>query len=546
MRPGARPPGESWRALVCGVQSGALVVKLVIVHHHFRPGGVRRVIELATPHLVAYWPEPIRKVVLAAGEEPEAAWLRSFRSKLRGARVTLVVQPSFGYRSELGRTAPNLSQGVAAGIAALVRAAGGEDCLIWAHNLGLGRNLELARELARACHRRGIPLVAHHHDWWFENRWHHFAASRGPGFRTLAGVANAVLPASTHISHAAINRADAAVLRRHFHNQAGWLPNPVSPPARVSPKRVAAVRAWLRRELNEEAPIWLLPCRLLRRKNIAEALLLSRWLRPEAWLITTGGSSSAEEAAYARALHDAARKGRWRLRLGILQGDQNAKWSVPELLAASEAVLLTSLQEGFGLPYLEAAAAQRPLVARELPNIAPDLARFGFTFPQSYREIRVDPALFDWRSEQQRQARAFVQWKRLMPAAAARLVAKPAVLAAGKEPRPVPFSRLTLAAQLEVLAQPVQRSWERCLRLNPFLKLWRQRAAAGTLQISPWPPQAQQWLGGRAYARRFLSLVPPRRGGAPRPGAGQAAQADFLRQKLRANYLYPLLWSPRT
>ncbi len=35
---------------------------MFIVHHHFRPGGVRRVIELATPHLVAHWPERIRAV----------------------------------------------------------------------------------------------------------------------------------------------------------------------------------------------------------------------------------------------------------------------------------------------------------------------------------------------------------------------------------------------------------------------------------------------------------------------------------------------------
>ena len=103
--------------------------------------------------------------------------------------------------------------------------------------------------------------------------------------------------------------------------------------------------------------MWLLPCRLLRRKNIAEALLLTRWLRPEAWLVTTGGVSSAEEQAYADGLAAAAQTHGWRLRLGILHGDESQKPSVPELLAASEAVLLTSLQEGFGLPYLEAAAA---------------------------------------------------------------------------------------------------------------------------------------------------------------------------------------------
>jgi len=521
-------------------------LKLVIVHHHFRPGGVRRVIELGTPHLVAHWPQRVRAVVLATGEAPDPAWLRAFRQRLRGTPVKVLVQPAFGYVSELAQDGRPLRRRVMDGIRQLLREAMHDDCLIWAHNLALGRNLYLARELTFTCHCAGMPLIAHHHDWWFENRWHHFTAMREPGFRTLRAVASAVLAASPRICHVAINRADAAVLEKHFPGLAGWLPNPVESAAPPSAPRVQAARAWLGQQLGEDAPVWLLPCRLLRRKNIAEALLLARWLRPEAWLVTTGGVSSAEEQAYADALAAAARTHSWRLRLGILHGDESQEPSVSELLAASEAVILTSLQEGFGLPYLEAAALRRPLVARALPNIAPDLAKFGFRFPQSYRELWVDPALFDWPRERDRQARSFAEWKSLMPRAAADLAGKPAVLAAGKQPCPVPFSRLTLAAQLEVLVQPVERSWERCAPLNPFLKTWRARAVAGRLLASPWPPSAARWLGGRAYVRRFLELVPPLFSKAPPAGASQAAQAEFLRKKLRAEYLYPLLWNSGT
>ncbi len=521
-------------------------MKLIIVHHHFRPGGVRRVIELATPHLIAHCPERIRAVVLAAGEAPDPAWLRAFRARLRGTRVRLVVEPAFGYVSEVGLDGKTLCRRVLNGILELAREAMRDGGLVWAHNLGLGRNLYLARELTFTCHCTGIPLLAHHHDWWFENRWQHFAAMREPGFRKLDALANTVLAVSPRICHVAINQADAAVLGKHFPGLAGWLPDPVEPMSELPAERVHAARAWLRQQLGEDAPVWLLPCRLLRRKNVAEALLLLRWLRPEAWLVTTGGVSSADEQAYADTLSGAAQAHGWRLRLGILQGDENQKPTVPELLAACEAVLLTPLQEGFGLPYLEAAAARRPLVARHLLNIAPDLAKFGFTFPQSYREVQVDPSLYDWRGERERQARLFAEWKGLMPRAAAGLVGKPAMLAAGHDPCPVPFSRLTLTAQLEVLAKPVAASWERCAPLNPFLKTWRERAVTGRLQISPWPPSAARWLGGRAYARRFLELVPPLLSRAPRPGASHAAQAEFLRKKLRAENLYPLLWNSRT
>ena len=520
-------------------------LKLVIVHHHFRPGGVRRVIELATPHLVAHWPERVSAVVLAAGEAPDSAWLRNFRLRIHSASVKVLVEPAFGYLSELALDGARLRRRVMDGIRKLLGEIGRDDCLIWAHNLGLGRNLCLARELTFTCHCRGIPLMAHHHDWWFENRWHHFTAMREPGFRKLDAVAKAILASSHCIAHVAINHADAMVLEKRFPGLSGWLPNPIEPTTPASVARVDAARAWLGQQLGEHAPVWLLPCRLLRRKNIAESLLLTRWLRPDAWLVTTGGVSSAEEQVYADKLAASAQQHGWRLRLGILGDDEDEKPSVRELLAASEAVLLTSLQEGFGLPFLEAAAAKRPLLARALPNIAPDLAKFGFKFPQYYRELWVDPALFDWRAERERQSRLFAEWKSLMPRAAAKLVGKPALLASGDEPGPLPFSRLTLTAQLEVLAQPIEQSWKRCLPLNPVLKAWRERAGAGRLATSPWPHSAGRRLGGRAYARRFIQLVPPLLSRAPRADASQAAQAEFLRLKLRAEYLYPLLWNSR-
>lgn len=457
----------------------------------------------------------------------------------------VVIQPEFGYASELSMHGHRLVRLIVRSILGLLRNLKDDAGIIWAHNLGLGRNLCLSRELTFTCHGAKIPLIMHHHDWWFENRWHHFNAQE-PGFRKLPAVANAVLAASKMISHVAINQADAKVLERHFPGLSGWLPDLVEPEALPSAERVEAARGWLRKQVGEEAPVWLVPCRLLRRKNIAEALLLTRWLRPGAWLVTTGGVSSADEQPYADALASAARVHGWPLHLGVLQaGEETAKPSVQELLAASEAVLLTSLQEGFGLPYLEAAAARRPLVARKLPNIAPDLKKFGFTFPQYYGEVLVNPALFDWQTEHQRQICGFAEWKSSMPRTAAQFVGKPALLATGNKPVPVPFSRLTLTAQLEVLAQPIEQSWARCLPLNPFLKSWRERAAAGRLLPSPWPRSANRWLGGKAYARKLLDLVPRLDAKAPPLEASQAAQTEFFRLKLRSENLYPILWNSR-
>jgi hypothetical protein len=283
----------------------------------------------------------------------------------------------------------------------------------------------------------------------------------------------------------------------------------------------------------------------LRRKNIAEALLLTRWLRPEGWLVTTGGASSDDELAYFAKLQQAAQQHHWRLRLGVLKSNAKEKPAVAELLAASEAVLLTSIQEGFGLPYLEAAAAGRPLIARNLPNVAPDLHQFGFRFPQAYDEILVRPELFDWNAEHARQKIWFARWQKNLPAPLRRNTGKPVLLASKGVPTAVPFSRLTLTAQLEVLAQPLTRSWELCAPLNPFLQTWARRASNERLQITRWPRAAERWLSGAAYAQRFVALA-----NSPYPGEKMRAvgnvQADFFAKKLCPANLYPLLWAVET
>jgi hypothetical protein len=232
--------------------------------------------------------------------------------------------------------------------------------------------------------------------------------------------------------------------------------------------------------------------------------------------------------------------------LGILGSNESGKPSVNELLAASEAVLLSSIQEGFGLPYLEAAAARRPLIARAIPNIAPDLRKFGFSFPQIYEELLVDPRLFDWPGEVARQKKLFAAWRNRLPQLCRKWTGEPLLSSAGKRPRAVPFSQLTLTAQLEVLAWPSDDSWKLCAPLNPFLEIWKKRADGGRLQITPWPCAAAGWLDGRSYARRFTGIARAAGRGGRRSNSALRAQEDFLREKLGAQNQFPLLWSRDT
>lgn len=523
------------------------VLRLIIVHNHFRPGGVRRVIELGTPPIV----EALRasgsrlEIGLAGGERPDPLWLDQFVRLTAPTPVTCHIETRAGYWAGHQWKRDATVRRLEAFMSRLVDPTTPRDTVFWAHNQGLGRNLALTEALVRTAARTGARLILHHHDWWFDNRWDRWPEMRRAGYASVSTVARTLFRAEPGTVHIAINQVDYDLLERHLPGQAAWLPNPAEGPSRRPAAHVEHARQWLAHCLGEPAPVWLMPVRLLRRKNVAEALLLTRWLRPEAWLVLTGAASSPEEEPYAHRLEAAATRHGWKLKLGVLRRERGAP-DVDALIRASEAILLTSLQEGFGLPYLEAAAAGRPLIARMLPNMAPDLSHFGFSFPHGYPELRVDCGLFDWAEECRRQWRLFNAWRERIPRAQRDWVSLPTLLASEQPPTAVPFSRLTLTAQLEVLAAPLAESWSRCAPLNPFVRRWRRLAGQGRLRPMRWPRNANTFLSRSNYGRTFRALLDLKAGPPAGSMASQQAQEDFMRERLRTENLYPLVFADRT
>jgi hypothetical protein len=150
--------------------------------------------------------------------------------------------------------------------------------------------------------------------------------------------------------------------------------------------------------------------------------------------------------------------------------------------------------------------------------------------------------LFDHESERTRQQALFSRWRQALPRAFRPLAGTPALLQTDDQEAGVPFSRLTLTAQLEVLRVPLEESWALCASLNPFLTIWRQRACQQQLQVTRWPRAADRWLSGASYARRFVTLAKavPRQKQFP---DATELQTLFLKKKLCAANLYPLLWT---
>lgn len=512
---------------------------LVVVHYHLRPGGVRRIIELALPHITSA--APLESITLASGEMPDAAWLEELERALRGPQLRFLCEPAFRYLSEQRSRPESIRGRIRSALERLTKKVPPSETLIWAQNLGLARNLILSDELAAFSSRRGLSLLSHHHDLWFENRWARWSEMRARGFRSLSAVARASFAAGARVCHVTINQLDNAVLSKHLGSRARCLPNLAQRSNTPSRARIRAARDWLKSQLGDDGPVWIFPTRFLRRKNLAEAVLLTRWLRPEGWFVTTAGVSSREERNYAQRLEAASRRDKWRARFRLLAQADGSAPTISDLATASEAMMLTSAQEGFGLPYLEAAALGKPLIARHLPNVIPDLLDLGFSFPHLYEEIRIAPSLLNLKSERVRQQKLWRDWKLAMPSICRRLAGRPSLLDLPNG-EPIPFSRLTLSGQLEVLAIAPEKSWAACREFNPFLEQWRILAQAGRLDPMQWPEKAEAVIGGKAYAAQFWKAVAAIPGRPLGIHPVERAQRDSIAQRLGTNFLYPILF----
>ncbi|MFM8715230.1 MAG: glycosyltransferase, partial [Spartobacteria bacterium] len=416
-------------------------------------------------------------------EEPDLARL--------AGRAANSHEPARAYFSNHSESPEAVSQQIQQ---AIFRAMQGHDAsrtLIWFQNPALARNVMLCREIFDFAKKSGAALLLHHHDFWCAGRWARWEELARCDYGDLSKAAEVLFASGTRAVHAGINLRDCRTLERFFPGRAFHLPNPVLSRSPSHSAEIDAARAWVENELKSDAPVWIYPTRFLRRKNLLEAVLLTRWLAPEAILATTSGQFSLDETGYANDLKNAAGRHGWRVHFGLL--DKPRAPRVADVLQGAEAVIHTSVQEGFGMAFVEAAAAGTPLIARAIPSVMPDLAALGFEFPQLYQEVLIATGLFDAKAEARRQTSLAECAKAALPAPIQDVF--PALRFDAD--RPVAFSRLSRRAQLEVLSHPSQASWEMCKIWNPRLEAFRKNA----LKPTPWPNVPSH------YAANFFKIA---------------------------------------
>ena len=334
-------------------------IDLKIFHYHFLTGGVYTVVRQALKAFHAHLPE-IRSIELVAGRIPERIRISRYNDKWTVVPEIDYRDPGKGDKKETAEEAGKLAR-------QLLESFGSDDSLWWVHNYHLGKNAVFTQALLQIIY-SGQPqrIILQIHDFPECGR-----------FQNLRHLLNTLsldpYPVSPWVRYAVLNQRDRNILI-----QAGvpaqsvfLLENPVFQD-RVHEQR-NSLRETLKRLFGKsfphyepQAPLLLYPIRTIRRKNALEAVLLCLLLEASANILITLPGVSAAEKPYSDVVEkifaDGLCPGLW----GIGTALERENLSFEDLVAGSDLVLSTSVQEGFGYLFINSLLWSLPLAARDL------------------------------------------------------------------------------------------------------------------------------------------------------------------------------------
>jgi len=357
-------------------------MNLAIFHYHLNRGGVARGIENHLRALdAALDPAESWRVALVHGGR-RLDWDETLAGRLQSVRLATGETPWLDYdewhAAEPARHGEQLGRDVRAALGRLGFRR--EDTLLHFHNHALGKNRAVPGLIASLV-AEGYAALLQIHD---------FAEDFRPAnYQRLASVAasSTWYPQAPAIHYAVLNDRDHAILRAAGveADRLHLLPNPV-PALGVLPSREAA-RAKLKRlcQVDPRCRLLLYPVRAIRRKNIGEAMLCA---------LLAGGNTVVGIALPAQSAGEKPSYEAWQRAAGALNLPCRFDLGVGgmrflENLAASDAILTTSVAEGFGMVFLESWLAGRPLVGRDLPDVTADFRRRGLRLDGLWTRLDV-------------------------------------------------------------------------------------------------------------------------------------------------------------
>ncbi len=365
-------------------------MKIALFHYHLRPGGVTDVVVFSIRALLKYRND-LSEVRLVTGEvagtEFVMSRIRDGLDRDTADKLKLDVLEEIAYVTN-GQF-PDASK-----LAARLEARYDEQTLWWIHNYHLGKNPSFTKALMQIADTGTRDMLFHVHDFPECGRPVNLA-------RLDSELNDPPYPTGPRIRYATINERDRRILSdAGIGESVSLLINPV-PLGQLAPSDPETLKKALEEYCSGTnpgyipgAPNLLYPVRAIRRKNVLEAALFARMLESPANLIVTLPGTSDQEKPYSEIVEKAYREG---LISGAwcpeASGDE--RLSYPRLASSCDAVISTSVQEGFGYLFLNALHWQKPLIARYLDVLDGVLDLFGEYPRRFWADFRVpaDPEI---------------------------------------------------------------------------------------------------------------------------------------------------------
>lgn len=361
-------------------------MRLHILHHHLRPGGVTDVIRAWVQLLQRA--RSIDEIRLYCGREND---LIPFERELKHTLCkpfSIHSDPVFDYRpqpfneTDIVSLASYLEE-------TYIRSS--PESLWWVHNYHLGKNPLLTGALLRLMRNSDQRFLLQIHDFP--------ECGRFEAWQTLTALGG-LYPVCSNVRYAAVNYRDYEILTRAGipPKQLFSLPNPLGmekeerPPDPTNPKNRQSLTSALQRICQTEGyrfrpdrSIVLYPVRSIRRKNVLEAGVWNLLAGEPANVLVTLPGVSAAEHRYSELVTDAYRAGLIQGACRIGPALETKGWDFSEWRRLAGLYISTSLLEGFGYTYFHPVCLGIPLFARKTDV----LNGFEDCFPPEYYFYRT-------------------------------------------------------------------------------------------------------------------------------------------------------------
>lgn len=348
-------------------------MKIVIVHYHLRPGGVTSVIYQQVDAIRRAFPHA--EVMLLVGEKPHSKRAVSYK----------VVKELNYFEPSSQEEALKVEKVIAK---SFLNEITDKETIFHFHNPTLGKNPSLTAVIQIVIDKK-IPVFMYCHDF-SEDRPHNHKINKIYAKWCSIHVDTFLYPDKYNVTYLTINSYDAS--RDQFKGLKKSKVTLLPPPVQKLEKPVhhrGELSCWLNIDSNKE---WLFyPIRAIKRKNIAEVLLLAILDNLEKqWLIAREPINPQEKDWYQQIV-DLSKS----LHLPIIFDAANIVDFI-DLMYSSDKIVTTSIKEGFGMAFLEPWYIEKPVIGRELPTVVDDMRYVGVLQDYLYSSLLVPTKKGTW------------------------------------------------------------------------------------------------------------------------------------------------------